>query len=269
MESDAVSRIPVEGPGARWFSAAMLGFVALFALAFLALVGANLWYTTQAAVREALASPAVHAALWLSLWTSTVTVLIGLFLAIPTGYALSRYRFPGHSVVDALVDLPIILPPVIAGLILLVFFQTSLGRWIESSGLTFVYSTRGIILCQLLVSLSLGIRALKIAFDGIDPRLEHVAMTLGCTRAGAFWRTTLPLARRGIAAAGILIWTRSFGLFGPLMVFVGTMHAVLPTLIYLEQSIGRLELALALALFMILAAAVALVLLRLLLRRFV
>ena len=215
---------------------------------------------------EVLRSPEIRAALWLSLWTSAVTVALVLTFAVPMGYALSRYRFPGDVVVDSIVDLPIILPPLVVGLSLLVFFQTGLGRWVEAHGAEFVYQKKGIILCQFLVSASFGIRAVKSTFDEIDPRLEHVALTLGCTRGGAFLRVALPMARNGIIAGGILAWARAFGIFGPLMVFVGAVRMrteVLPTTIYLEQSIGRIEVALAVALLMLVLATAALVSIRL------
>jgi molybdate transport system permease protein len=227
-----------------------------------ALIVADVSYISWTAVREAVFSRPVQAAFWLSLWTTGLTVVLGMLLAIPMGYALSRFRFPGQVVVDSMVDLPIILPPLIVGLSLLVFFQTDLGQWIEGRGMRFVFQKSGIVLCQLLVSASFGIRAMKLTFDGIDPRLEHVALTLGSGRVGAFFRVALPLAWRGIVASAILIWTRALGIFGPLMVFVGAVRMkteVLPTTVYLEQSVGRLEVALAVAVLMLVLAATALV----------
>jgi len=253
---------PVVGISGRIFAAAMLSALAVFLAGWLALIIADVSYTNRQAVAEVLYDPAVRAALWLSLWTTALTVVLGLAISIPSGYALSRYRFPGHALADSIVDLPILLPPLIVGLSLLVFFQTGVGRWIEDTGMRFVFQRRGIVLCQLLVSVSFGIRAVKLTFDGIDPRIEHVAMTLGCTRAGAFWRVALPMARRGILVGAILIWTRAFGVFGPLMVFVGAVRMrteVLPTTIYLEQSIGRIEVALAVAILMLLVATLGLV----------
>jgi molybdate transport system permease protein len=256
---------PVSGFRSRLFAAATLGVLALFVALLVALIVADIGYTNQEAVSEVLRAPEIRAALWLSLWTSGLTVVLGLVFAIPSGYALSRYRFPGHTLVDAVIDLPILLPPLIVGLSLLVFFQTGLGRWIEDSGWKFVFQRKGIVLCQFLVSASFGIRAMKLTFDGIDPRIEHVAMTLGCTRLTAFFRVALPMSRRGIVAGAILIWTRAFGIFGSLMVFVGAVRMrteVLPTTIYLEQSVGRIEVALAVAMLMIALAVVALVLIR-------
>ena len=266
------STAPVAGLHGRLFAASMLAFVGLFVVALAALVVADVGYVVAdvgwanlGEFAAVLASPEILAALWLSLWTSTATVMLGLIFAVPMGYALSRYCFPGRAVVDSAVDLPIILPPLVVGLSLLVFFQTGVGRWIESTGLEFAFQKKGIVLCQLLVSTSFGIRAVKLTFDGIDPRFEHVAMTLGCTRAGAFLRVALPMAYRGIIVGGILIWTRALGIFGPLMVFVGAARMrteVLPTTVYLEQSIGRIEVALAVAILMLVLTAVALVTIR-------
>jgi len=258
--------VPVTGLHGRLFAASMLTFVGLFVVGLLALFAADVGYANLEAFETVIRSPEIRAAVWLSMWTTTVTVALGLLFAIPMGYALSRYRFPGHALVDSIVDLPIILPPLVVGLSLLVFFyQSPVGRWIEEAGLEFAFQPRGIILCQFLISASFGIRTIKLTFDGIDPRIEHVAMTLGCTRTGAFFRVALPMARRGIIVGGILIWTRAFGIFGPLAVFVGVapmQTEVLPTFIYLEQSTGRLEVALAAAILMLILAALALVIVR-------
>ncbi len=268
--SEARPAAPVTGLHGRLFAASMLAFVALFVIGLLAIFAADVAYVDAESFREVLRSPRILAAVWLSLWTSVAAVAVGLLFAIPMGYALSRYRFPGHAVVDSIVDLPIVLPPLVLGLSLLVFFYhpwvPGAGDWrIQDAGLEFAFQPKGIVLCQFLVSASFGIRAVKLTFDGIDPRIEHVAMTLGSTRAGAFFRVALPMARRGIVVGGILIWTRAFGIFGPLMVFVGAVEKrteVLPTFIYQEQSTGRLEVALAAAILMLVLAGAALVIVR-------
>jgi molybdate transport system permease protein len=183
-------------------------------------------------------------------------------LSIPVGYALSRYRFPGRALADALVDLPIVLPPLVIGVSLLVFFQTSVGRWIEGAGVEFVYTVKGIVLCQFFVSASYGVRAAKAAFDSVDERLERIALTLGCTHWQAFWRVALPIARNGLVAGAIMAWARAVGVFGPLMVFAGAVRMkteVMPTTIFLELSVGRIEVALAVAILMLAMATVALV----------
>ena len=118
---------PVGGLASWLFAASMLAFVVLFVGGWLALFSADVAYTNWDAVGQVLRAKEIQAALRLSLWTSGLSVLIGLLFAIPMGYALSRYRFPGHVVVDSIVDLPILLPPLIIGLSLLVFFRTDAG----------------------------------------------------------------------------------------------------------------------------------------------
>jgi molybdate transport system permease protein len=248
------------------FSLVVFLFVALFVAAVVGLLVSDALFIDLGAMREVLRSPEIRAATWLSLWTSTLATVIALVFAVPMGYALSRYRFPGRVLVDTIVDIPIVFPPLVMGLSLLVFFSSQAGLWTESMGLKFVYQRSGIVLAQFLVAAPFGIRAIRTTFDDIDRRQEEVALTLGCTAAQAFWRVAVPNARGGIIAGAILTWARAFGIFGPLMVFVGAVRMrteVLPTAIYLETSIGRIEIALAVALLMIAMAGVALILIRL------
>jgi len=237
-------------------------FLIVFVAAVIALIVADIFYIDAATVKEVLHSPPVRAAIRLSAITSVSTLFLVLIFSVPAGYALSRYRFPGHTVVDTIVDLPIVLPPLVIGVSLLVFFRTHLGQLIENSGLTFVYTVKGIVLCQFFVSASYGIRAAKAAFDSVDERLEHIALTLGCTRTQAFIKVALPMARNGIVAGAIMAWARAVGVFGPLMVFAGAVRMkteVMPTTIFLELSVGRIEVALAVALLMLAMATIALI----------
>lgn len=232
------------------------------------LIIADILYIDKKAVLTALTSPFIRHALWMSVWTSFTTTFLALLFAVPMGYVLSRFRFPGRTLTDTIVDLPIVFPPLVAGLTLLVFFsQTALGKWIEEDlGIEFVFQPKGIVLCQFVVAASFAIRSAKTAFDDVDRRFENVALTLGCTQWSSFRRVSLPLALNGIIAGGILTWARAFGLFGPLMIFVGSFRGkteVLSTTIFLEQSIGNLEVALAVALLLIFVALIALSIIRL------
>lgn len=253
---------PIKGWRDRVFSAVAFFFVSVFIIFVLILIVTDVFYVDKKAVVTVLSSPFILHALWMSIWTSLMTTLISLLFAVPMGYALSRFRFPGYVLADAVVDLPIVFPPLVAGLTLLVFFsQTTLGRWIqEDLGLEFVFQPKGIVLCQFVAAASFAIRSAKTAFDDVDRRYENVALTLGCTQWGSFRRVSLPLARNGIIAGGILTWARAFGLFGPLMIFVGSFRGrteVLSTTIFLEQSVGNLEVALAIALLLIFVALIA------------
>lgn len=252
----------------RLFSIATFLPLVIFMSLALFLIMADAFYIDKAAVLKVLTSHFIRDALQLSITTSVTTVVIALFFAIPMGYALSRYHFPGCTIADTIVDLPIVFPPLVAGLTLLVFFsETGFGRWIqEDLGLEFVFQPKGIVLCQFIVSASFAIRSIKSAFDDVDIRLENVALTLGCTKWGSFFRVSLPMASGGIMAGAILTWARAFGIFGPLMILVGSFRGkteVLSTTIFLEQSVGNLEVALAVALLLVFVAMIALVTIRL------
>jgi molybdate transport system permease protein len=179
--------------------------------------------------------------------------------AIPAGYALSRYRLPGHALLDTLVDVPIFLPPVVVGVSLLALFGFGFGAQIKQAlngaGISLV-SWIGVVLCQYVICMSYGIRSVKAAFDVSPTGLEEVAFTLGCSQWQAFWKVSLPLARPGVIAGCILVWARGIGVFGPLMVFVGTgpRVQVMPTMMWLELSVGNIEVSLAIALIMLVMA---------------
>lgn len=260
--------IPVSGWRGRIFAAVGFFFVGVFVTFVLLLIIADIFYINKKAVLTALTSDFILDALLRSIWTSFAATFISLLFAVPMGYVLSRFRFPGRTLANTIVDLPIVFPPLVAGLTLLVFFsQTSLGKWVqEDLGLEFVFQPKGIVLCQFVVAASFAIRSTITAFDDVDRRFENVALTLGCTPWGSFRRVSLPLALNGIIAGAILTWARAFGLFGPLMIFVGSFRLrteVLSTTIYLEQSVGNLEVALAVALLLIFVALIALSTIRL------
>jgi len=236
-------------------------------LFILMLIITDVFYIDRKAVLTVLGSTFIRHALWMSIWTSFTATLLALIFAVPTGYALSRFRFPGCLLADTIVDLPIVFPPLVIGLTLLVFFsQTAPGRWVQQGlGIEFVFQPKGIVLCQFVAAASFSIRSAKTAFDEVDRRHESVALTLGCTRWGSFRRVSLPLARNGIIAGAILTWARAFGLFGPLLIFVGSFRGrteVLSTTIFLEQSVGNLEVALAVGLLLIFMALIALTVIR-------
>lgn len=210
-------------------------------------------YTTPLVMWEALVSREIRHAASLSIATSTISALLSLLVAVPAGYLLSRRKFPGRTWLEAVLDIPILLPPTVAGLCLLIFFQTGFGRLIEQS-VTFTFAVAGVILAQFVVGAAFAIRTMRDVFHQLPRRPEDVALALGCTRWQAFWHVTLPAARRGIFAAFSIAWARSFGEFGPVLVFVGVTRMkteVLPTSIWLAVSMGDLKQAVAVSLLMI------------------
>lgn len=215
---------------------------------------------------ESIRDPDVLHAVWLSIWTSSVSAVIAIAISIPSGYLLSTRRSRGMHFLDAIIDVPIVLPPLLFGISLLVLFQrTILGTTLKAIGLKFYHEPSGIVLVQVLIAAAYGIRMLKGAFDSLDPRLAAVARTLGCTRLRAFLTVVLPSVRNSIIAALVMIWARALALYGPIIAFVGATTGrteVMPTRMYLEMSVGRLEAALAVSLLMIALAAVVLLIVK-------
>ncbi|MDG2207566.1 MAG: ABC transporter permease subunit, partial [Pirellulales bacterium] len=212
-------------------------------------------------VIDAIAKPEIQYSLALSLISCTVTAIISLWIAVPLGYLLSRYSFVGKGFVDAILDIPIVLPPLVVGLSLLILFQFMPSEFAS----LVVYQVPAVIIAQVAVACAFAVRTMKAAFDQIDPRCEQVALTLGCSRAAAFSRVVLPEAVPGMLTAGTLAWARALGEFGPLLIFAGATRnktEVLSTSVFLELSVGDLAAAVSISLIMILAAVIVLVLTR-------
>ena len=280
---------PTSGGGLRARNTAFLVFLAILPIAYAAFVVALLLGTVTFdpdSLLDPLEVPELRRAAYLSLATSLGAVFASLVVAIPAGYVLSRLRFPGRSLIDVIVDLPIVLPPLVVGICLLIFFRSQFGIWIEEDLLVrihnrlydwfgirvpmhyrqFTYGVPGIVLAQFTVSCAFAVRTMKAGFDASPSRPGDVARTLGASRMRAFWTVELPMVRGSILAAAILAWSRALGEFGPILFFVGATPnrtLVLSTAIFLEMSVGNLELALALSAWLIGIAAVTLLGLRL------
>jgi molybdate transport system permease protein len=236
-----------------------------YVVLIVAMLLADLAYTSPQHFDAALHKPEIKYAIVLSLVSCSITAILSLWVGVPLGYLLSRTQFPGKALVDTLLDVPIVLPPLVLGLSLLILFQTPPGRWFEANVMRVTYFVPSVILAQFSVAAAFAVRTMRVTFDQINPRTEQVALTLGCTRSQAFWNITLPEARRGLLTAGTLSWARSLGEFGPILIFSGATRMrteVLPTTVFLELSIGNLEAALAVSLLMIVVAVAVLVLTR-------
>ena len=235
-----------------------------YVLLIAAMLTAEALYTSPAHLLQGLADPAIRYAIWLSLISSSISALLSVWAAVPLGYLLARFQFPGRRLIDVLLDVPIVLPPLVVGLCLLILFQTPPGRLIEQF-IPVTYAIPSVILAQFSVACAFAVRVTRATFEQIPRRREEVAMTLGCSRSQAFWRVTLPEARRGVVAAFILAWARSLGEFGPILVFSGATRfrtEVLSTTVFLELSVGDLQGALAVSLLMVAAAMIVLVIVR-------
>jgi molybdate/tungstate transport system permease protein len=151
----------------------------------------------------------VQGAIFMSLFSATITTCIALAFGVPLAYVLARTEFFGKSFVDAAIDIPILLPHTVAGIALLSLF----GPYAPVTD-----SLLGIVAAQLFVSAPFLIRASRESFELIDPSLERAARTLGATQFSAFMKVTLPLAYRGILTGCILAWARAISEFGAVII---------------------------------------------------
>ncbi len=210
---------------------------------------------------QALRSRDIRFSIKLSLVSCTITTLFSLWIAVPIGYVMSRFQFRGKAVIDTLLDIPIVLPPLVVGLSLLILFRY-MPDWLSDA---VVYKWPAVVLAQFMVACAFAVRTMRVTFDQIPQRFEQVALTLGCNRNQAFWKVIMPQAKGGLLAAGTLAWARALGEFGPILVFAGATRQkteVLPTSAFLELQAGRTEGMLAVSLIMIAAAVVVFVLAR-------
>jgi molybdate transport system permease protein len=247
------------------FRGATISALVILALFLVGIIVSLLAYTKWDTFVSALFSEEILFAIRLSLMTATIAAAIAMLIAVPVAYAISRANFWGKDVVDSLLDLPIVVSPVALGAALLVFFNTPLGSAIDNHVLKFVFSVPGIVLAQVTVITALAVRLLKSSFDGIDPRYEQVSRTLGCNKIGAFFQVTLPLARDGLVASGILTWARAVGEFGATVMLAGATAMkteTLPTAIFLSLASADVEKAIAVIFVLILIAVLALLVIR-------
>lgn len=288
----------------------LLSLVAAYLSLVILMVGANVFAASWDSLPQTLVNEEIQSAIGLSFRTSLATALLSVLVAVPVGYFMSRFEFRGKALLDSLIDVPVLLPPLTVGLsLLLIFNQLSLsttlgilamgfvisffGTWVGKAprqvvvffGLVTVVLTLGafwwldkemtaevalgeagvpvtfrpiaVVLAQFPVAAAFAIRMMRTHFDEINPRLESVAMTLGCHRGMIFRQVILPISGRAVLAAGTMAWARALGEFGPILVFAGATRGrteVLSTSVYLELTIGNISGAAALSLLMIVLA---------------
>jgi len=212
-------------------------------------------HTTPQALITSIASPEIGFAIRLSLITSVISTILCIVISVPAAYALARYNFRGRSLLNTLLDVPLALPPLVAGVGLLILFSTtSFGKGLAEAGIVFVYTPLGIIIAQFFVNVPFMFRILRSTFQGINPRYEYVAQTLGCSESQAFWRVTLPMSKNGLLAGSIITWSKAIGEFGAALMVAGATRMkteTLPISLYLNMTSGHLNLAIAAATILI------------------
>ena len=273
----------------------MCTFGLLYLVLIIAFIIADVQFVRWNDFHELVGDRRVRYSMALSLISSSISAILAVWLAVPTGYALARLgrdaierrweNFPNRRrfalaaryAIDTVLDIPIFLPPLVVGISLLVLFQTPAGRWLNDCisqvcavigvpqirGIT--YEIPAVILSQFTVSAAFAIRTMRETFEQTNPRSEQIAATLGASPAQTFRLVALPQAWRGCVAAFTLAWARSIGEFGPILIFAGTARMkteVLSTTIYLNFQMGNLRGAVAASLILVTIAIVVLISMR-------
>lgn len=206
-----------------------------------------------------LASPVALEALRLSLLTTGVALAVTIVLGTPLAYLLARYAFPGRRLIEAAVDLPVVLPPVVAGVALLLVFgrRGLIGAPLAEAGVSLAFTSVAVVLAQIFVASPFYVRAMKVGFAAVPRELEGAALTDGATRRQAFRRITLPLAAPAFVEGAVLAWARALGEFGATIVFAGSLAGVTRTLPLAIYATLERDLEAAVALSALLAAVAA------------
>jgi molybdate transport system permease protein len=207
----------------------------------------------------ALGSAPVIDALVLSLVTTAISLALTIAIATPLAHLLARRRFRGASIVEAIVDLPIVLPPSVAGLALLLTLgrRGVIGEPLAAAGIAIPFTTIAVVIAQMFVSAPFFIRAARAGFHGVDRDYEDAARVDGATERQVAWSVTIPLAAPVLASGIVMTWARALGEFGATIMFAGNVAGrtqTLPLVVYGEFQAGDVDASVAAAAILILAA---------------
>ncbi len=209
----------------------------------------------------------------LSLRVSLVATMVSLPVGIFVAHALARWRFPGHALLNGLVHLPLILPPVVTGYLLLITFgaRGPMGQLLSEFGMSVAFRWTGAALAAGIMAFPLMVRAIRLSIEAVDPKLEQAAATLGASRGLVFATVTLPLILPGILAGAVLAFAKAMGEFGATITFVSNIPGqtqTLPSAVYAFLQVpGAEDSAMRLVMVSVAIAMTALVLSELLARR--
>lgn len=226
-------------------------------LFFIGVILGLLSYSDLSTIWQVLQHEEFRYAIKFTLLTSIAATSLAVIVALPCGYILSRYKIPGKVVLDTLIDIPIVLPPLVSGIALLIFFGPLWGDSLAKISINVVFSKLGVVVAQWFVATPYAIRTFQQAFNSIDPRLEKVARTLGYSPAEVFLKVTIPLAKMALIGGIMMSWARALGEFGATAMLAGITRMKTETLsvaVFLNMSIGDINFAIATAVVMLFLA---------------
>ncbi|AKB52672.1 Tungstate ABC transporter, permease protein WtpB [Methanosarcina barkeri str. Wiesmoor] len=236
-------------PGMKysWFKKFTVGIALFFTFLLFLSIGTLLFVLSPSEIFSALLSEEMLYSMKLSVLTSSISTFSVMCCSIPTAYALSRFSFPGKSIIKTVLGLPMAFPELVMGLALLLLFgQSFLGPVLEAVGIKVTFSKLGIIIAQFFVAFPYAVRIIYSTFEDINPRYELVSRSFGYGEFETFRHVTLPMAKSGLFASGVITFARCIGAFGAVLVLAGGSYMyteVLPVTLYLNISYGNLEMA--------------------------
>ncbi len=234
-------------------------------------LAALLLRTDPGAALESLRRPVVYQAITLSLWTSLAATGATVLFGLPLAFLMARRRFPLHRAVDTLIELPVVLPPAVAGVALLMAFgrRGLLGEPLAALGVQLPFTPVAVILAQMFVAAPLFIRSAMVGLAGVPAELEEAARIDGASTGQVLRHVTLPLARNGLIGGAVMTWARALGEFGATIIFAGNLPGrtqTMPLAIYLGFELD-LQVALTLSVLLMGASFLTLILVKYVLLR--
>ncbi|HYM51200.1 MAG TPA: ABC transporter permease [Candidatus Limnocylindrales bacterium] len=220
-------------PLAAVLARGLVGAAFGIALAFLLVpLLALVLHTTPGDLLDGLRSPVVTEAIRLSLVTTVGTLVLTVLFGLPAAWALARWRVPGRPVIEAALALPMVLPPVVAGVALLVTVGANgtFGGVLRGAGIRLTFTLVAVVLAQTFVSAPFFITSARAGFEALDSGWEETARSLGASRTYAFWRVVVPLTAPALVAGLGLTWARALGEFGATITFAGNLMGVTQTM---------------------------------------
>lgn len=229
------------------FRSATVGIACFFTMLFFSAAGTLLFALKPSEFYSSLFSEEIIYSVKLSMLTASISTLLVMCCSVPTAYALSRFTFPGKTLIRTILGLPMAFPELVMGLALLLLFgQNFLGPILEILGIKVTFSRLGIIIAQFCIAFPYAVKIIYSTFEGINPRYEQVSRSFGYGEFETFRKITLPMARSGLFASAIITFARCIGSFGAVLILAGGSYMyteVLPVTLYLNISYGNLEMA--------------------------
>jgi len=245
--------------------AAVTLYLALPILALFLRVTPEMFFT-------ALHDPDVISALWLSLITTSITLAVVILVGTPFAYFHCRYSYPGKVIVDTLIDLPLVLPPAVAGVALLVLYGRVgiLGRYFNMFGISIAFTTLAVVMAQIFVASPFYLRQAKSLFEQLDPAYEQTAQTLGASSLRTLALVTLPMTAGGLVSGAVMTFGRALGEFGATIMFAGNLPGVtqtMPLAVYVGMEGSNINVGLTISILLVIISFTIMIIVRLIQKR--